>query len=97
MVHVGNNSRLKKDKAVEGLRQDVTMGHWKGRHLHQAMSVALAVFQAISFNTAHRKTRYLHLDTFATDAEFQGILSIVAQALVIPSATTIKCFVLLSQ
>jgi hypothetical protein len=90
MVHVGNSSPLKEDKTVEGLHQDVTMGRWKGKHLHPAMSAALVVFQAISFNTAHRKTRCLHLDTFATDAEFQGILSTIVQALAIPSSTTIK-------
>ena len=90
MVHVGNSTRLKEDKAVEGSHQDVTMDHWKGRHLHQATYAALAVFQAISFNTAHRKTRHLHLDTFATDAEFQGILFTIAQPLAIPSSTIIK-------
>jgi hypothetical protein len=90
MVHVGNSTHLKEDKAVEGLHQGVTMGHWKGRHLHQDMSAALAVFQAISFNTAHRKTRRPHLDTFATDAELQGILFTIAQPLVIPSSTIIK-------
>jgi hypothetical protein len=76
MVYVGSSTCLKEGKAVE----DVTMvmDHWKGRHLHQATSAALAAFQAISFNIAHGKARHLHLDTSATDAESQGILFTIA-------------------
>jgi len=66
------------------------MDHWKGRHLHQAMSAALVAFQAISFNTAHGKARRLHLDTSATDAKSQGILFTIARPLVIPNLTIIK-------
>lgn len=73
------------------------MDHGKGRHLHQAMFVAAAEFQAISFNIAHRKSRHLHLAISATDAELQGILFTTAQPLVIPNLTIIKCPVLLPQ
>jgi len=54
------------------------------------MSAALAVFQAISFNTAQRKARHLHLDTSATDAESQGILFTIAPQLGILSSTIIN-------
>ena len=66
------------------------MDHWKGRHLHQAMSAALVAFQAISFNTAHGKARRLHLDTSATDAESQGISFTIAPPLGILSSIIIK-------
>jgi hypothetical protein len=60
------------------------MGRWKGRHLHKVTSVAAVEFQAILFNIAHRKSRNLHLDISATDAESQGILFSNVRPLVTP-------------
>jgi hypothetical protein len=89
MVSVGTSTQLKEDRVVEGLHQEETMGG-KWRHLHWGTSAALAVFQVISFNIAHRKARHLHLDTSATDAESQGILFTIAPPLGILSSTIIK-------